>query len=301
MKILVTGGSGFIGKYLVEYLLKQKNQVTVFDNFSNSKKIKNVFEDKDVKIIEGDITNFNEIKLATKNIDVVVHLAAKISIEESIKNPLETFQVNVEGTKNILKACKENDIRKIIVASSAAVYGESQLGKKLDENSSKKPISPYGESKMIMEKEVEKFLKKNSDIDCIILRFFNIFGIGQSSEYAGVITKFIEKISENQSLEVFGDGTQTRDFVSVFDAVSSIYNAIQNGKKGIYNIASGMAITIKDLAKLMISLSGKDLKIKYLPPKKGDIRFSEADISSAKNEIKYQPKVKLDEIRNLLS
>ena len=301
MKILVTGGLGFIGKYLVEYLLKQKNQVTVFDNFSNLNKIKSISEDKDVKIIEGDITNFNEIKSATKNIDVVVHLAAKISVEESIKNPSETFQVNVEGTKNVLEACKENNIRKIIVASSAAVYGESPPGKKLDENSSKKPISPYGESKMIMEKEVEKFLEKNLYIDCIILRFFNIFGIGQSSEYAGVITKFVERISKSEPLEIFGDGTQTRDFVSVFDAVAAIYNAIQNGKKGIYNIASGKAVTINDLAKLTISLSQKDLKINHLPPKKGDIKFSEADISLAKNEIKYQPKVKLDEIRNLLN
>ena len=301
MKILVTGGLGFIGKYLVEYLLKQKNQVTVFDNFSNLNKIKSISEDKDVKIIEGDITNFNEIKSATKNIDVVVHLAAKISVEESIKNPSETFQVNVEGTKNVLEACKENNIRKIIVASSAAVYGESPPGKKLDENSSKKPISPYGESKMIMEKEVEKFLEKNLYIDCIILRFFNIFGIGQSSEYAGVITKFVERISKSEPLEIFGDGTQTRDFVSVFDAVAAIYNAIQNGKKGIYNIASGKAVTINDLAKLIISLSQKDLKINHLPPKKGDIKFSEADISLAKNEIKYQPKVKLDEIRNLLN
>ena len=300
MKILVTGGLGFIGKNLVDYLLKKKNQVIIFDNFSNSREeAKNTFENKGIKIIKGDITNFNEVTGATKNVDVVVHLAAKISVEESIKNPLETFHVNVKGTKNILEACKKNNIKKIIVASSAAVYGESPSGGKLDERSNKKPISPYGESKMIMEEEIERFLSKNPDIDCIILRFFSIFGIGQSSEYAGVITKFVEKISKNKPIEIFGDGTQTRDFVSIFDAVNSIYNAIENGKKGIYNIASGRSISIKELAKLMIKFSGKNLKIEYLPPKKGEIKFSKADISLANKEIKYESKTKLEDIKKL--
>lgn len=300
MKILVTGGLGFIGKYLVDYLLKKKIQVIIFDNFSNSREeVKNAFANKGIKIIKGDITNVNQIMDALKNVDVVVHLAAKISVEESIKNPLETFQVNVKGTKNILEACKKKNIKKIIVASSAAVYGESTSDGKLDEGSNKKPISPYGESKMIMEEEIDRFVSENPDMDCIILRFFNIFGIGQSSEYAGVITKFVEKISKNEPIEIFGDGTQTRDFVSIFDAVNSIYNAIENGKKGIYNIASGNSITIKDLAKLMIKFSGKNLKIEYLPPKKGEIKFSKADISLANKEIKYESKTKLEDIKKL--
>ena len=138
-------------------------------------------------------------------------------------------------------------------------------------------------------------------MDYVILRFFNIYGKSQSPEYAGVITKFIKKIEMNQSLEIFGDGMQTRDFISVKDVVNSIYHSIENGKNQIYNIGSGKSITIKQLAKLMITLSKKELKINYNDIKKGDIRFSEADVSLAKKELHYLPKYSLESIKNLLN
>jgi len=147
-----------------------------------------------------------------------------------------------------------------------------------------------------MEQEIEK----NNKNDCVILRFFNIFGIGQTPEYAGVITKFIEMILSNKPLEIFGDGMQTRDFVSINDVVESIYDAIKNGKNGTYNIASGKAITINELAKFMISLSKKGLEIHHISEKHGDIRYSEADISLAKSKIGYVPKLGLNEIKNML-
>ena len=131
-----------------------------------------------------------------------------------------------------------------------------------------------------MEQIIKNFVSKHN-INCIILRFFNIYGVGQSDEYAGVITKFIKKITQNKPLEIFGDGLQTRDFVAVQDVIYSIHNAISSDKNGIYNIASGKVVTIKELAELMISLSGKKLEIQYSPTKKGDIRYSQADISSA--------------------
>lgn len=300
MKILVTGGMGFIGKHLVLDLLKKGNVVTILDNFLNSeKKSTSSFLDKRVKIIEGDVTQIQDILNATKDQEIVIHLAAKISVEDSIRNPSETFHTNVDGTKNVLAACEKNHIKKLIVASSAAVYGEGSPGIKLTENSELNPISPYGKSKSQMEHEIKKFISKH-DMNCIILRFFNIYGVGQSSEYAGVITKFINRIALNQSLEIFGNGMQTRDFVAVQDVVSAIGNSIENGKNGIYNVASGKSITIKELAELMISLSSKDLKIEFLSPKKGDIVFSQADIDLAKNELKYFPKIGLKEIENLL-
>ena len=296
MKILVTGGAGFIGKHLVKYLLDKGNIITIFDNFSNSEeKSINHFIKNGVKVVNGDIRKFEEILKETEDQDVLIHLAAKISVSQSILNPSETFEVNVDGTKNVLEACKRSNIKKVIIASSAAVYGESVPKIKLKENTKTNPISPYGKSKLVMEQEIRK-----NNIDCIILRFFNIFGIGQTPEYAGVITKFIEMISTNKPLEIFGDGMQTRDFVSINDVVESIYDAIKNGENGTYNIASGKAITINELAEFMISLSKKDLEIHHISEKHGNIRYSEADISLAKSEIKYVPKLGLNEIKTLL-
>ena len=295
MKILVTGGAGFIGRHLVENLLK-KNEVTIFDNFSNSNEtlISHLIK-MGAKIIKGDITKLDEISNAAKNQEIIVHLAAIISVEESIKNPSKTFQINVDGTKNVIESCKKNNVKKIVIASSAAVYGEGVAKEKLIEDAKLNPISPYGKSKLVMEQESIKFASKNK-IDCVILRFFNIFGVGQSSEYAGVITKFIKKINENKSLEIFGDGMQTRDFISVLDVVNSINNAISSKNNGIFNIASGKSVKIKELAEIMISLSGKKLEIKYFPSKKGDIKFSQANISLAKEKLQYLPKFGLEEI-----
>jgi len=293
MKILVTGGSGFIGKYLVRSLLENDNSVTIFDNFSNSTKdsVSSLVE-IGAKIIKGDITKPLNIQSAAKDQDILIHLAAKISVSESIINPSETFRVNVDGTRNVLSACEKNNVKKLIVSSSAAVYGEGFSNIKSTERSKINPISPYGESKARMEQEIKQFALEH-DIDCIILRFFNIYGIGQSPEYAGVITKFMERIAHGKPLEIFGNGLQTRDFVAIDDIINSMYNSIQIGKSGTYNIASGKAVTIKELAEMMISVSGKEIGLKLSSSKKGNIKFSQADITLAKNELGYLPKIDL--------
>ena len=190
-------------------------------------------------------------------------------------------------------------ITELIVASSAAVYGEGDLNFKLTEESKTNPISPYGESKLKMELEIKDFTTKNK-INVIILRFFNIFGLGQSPEYAGVITKFMEKIQNNQALEIFGDGKQTRDFVSINDIVSAIKNSITTKNEGTFNIASGKSITIEELAKKMIDFSGKKLSVEFLPIRKGDIKFSQVDISLAQNMLNYSPKYGLEEIKKMI-
>ena len=150
-----------------------------------------------------------------------------------------------------------------------------------------------------MEQEIREFESKH-DIDCIILRFFNIYGIGQSPEYAGVITKLMKRITQEKPLEIFGDGLQTRDFVAIDDVINSIHNAIQSSKSGTYNIASGKAVAIKELVERMILLSGKKLEIQYTAAKKGDIKYSQADISLAKKDLAYSPKLELDRIKELL-
>ena len=302
MKVLVTGGAGFIGKYLVKSLLEKNYSVTIFDNFSNSTKNSIDFLiEMGAKVIEGDITNIQDLQSVIKDHDIVVHLAAKISVSESINNPAETFRINVDGTNNVLTACEKNHVKKIIISSSAAIYGESLPDDKLTEESVMNPISPYGESKMQMEQNVKEFASKHN-IDCVVLRFFNIYGIGQSPEYAGVITKFKKNIVEEKPLQIFGDGLQTRDFVAIYDVIQSIHNAVVYDKSGIFNIASGKTVTIKELAEQMISLSGKKLEIKFLAEKQGDIKHSQADISMAKNQIMYSPKFELKEgIKELLN
>ena len=299
MQILVIGGAGFIGRYVVKSLLKKGYNITIFDNFSNSKDTVNFITSENVKIIKGDITNIVDICKAMNNQDIVIHLAAKISVLESIKNPADTFAVNVKGTRNVLDGCKKNNIKKLIVASSAAVYGESAPNIILAEDSELNPISPYGASKVKMEQEIREFESKNN-IDCIILRFFNIFGIGQSAEYAGVVTKFIERITADKHLEIFGDGLQTRDFVAAEDVADLISNIIEHGDGGTYNIASGKSHTIVELAKLLILHSKKNLEIKFSAAKKGDIRNSHADISKAKKELEFSPKFGLEAIKKLL-
>ena len=300
MKVLVTGGAGFIGKHLVKSLLEKRYQVTIFDNFSNSTKNSLSFlADMGASIIEGDITKPLEISNAAKDQDVMIHLAAKISVSESIRNPSETFRVNVDGTRNVLAACEKNNVKKLIAASSAAVYGEGVPDVKLTEESETNPISSYGESKVRMEQEIREFASEH-DINCVILRFFNIYGVGQTSEYAGVITKFMERIVQDKPLEIFGDGLQTRDFVAIDDVISSMNNAMAYDKSRTFNIASGKAITIKELAEKMILLSGKKLKIQYTAAKKGDIKCSQADITLAEKELLYSPKFGLDKIKELL-
>ena len=303
MKICVTGGAGFIGSALVKSFLEKNYEVTIFDNFSNSSE-ENVSTllNKGASLVKGDVRNFEDIEKALNDSDLVIHLAAQISVEESIKKPELTHSINVGGTENLLKACVAKKVNKIILASSAAVYGQPKE-LPLTESSPISPISPYGQSKVEMEKLLEEF-SKNYGINGISLRFFNIYGKGQTDEYAGVITKFMKNISENIQLIIFGDGSNTRDFISIVDVVDSIHNAIEKieGKKGnCYNIATGKSVSIKELAELMISISGENLEIIFEPPKEGEIVYSQTTIELAKKELGFEPKTKLsDGLKKLL-
>jgi len=293
MRIFITGGAGFIGTHLCKKLLELNHDITVYDDFSNSQKdnFESTIKQK-VTLIPGDILDNSTLVTSMKNHDVVIHLAAQISVSESIKNPKLTLDVNVNGTQNVLDACLENDIDKIIAASTAAVYQNTSTKTILDENSSVEPLSPYGKSKLEMENKIIAFTHLHN-IDSIILRLFNVYGIGQSIEYAGVITKFKENIQNNSPLIIFGDGSAIRDFVHIDDVVDSIILAIPHPKSSIYNIASGISTSISELAKMMITLSHKDIPISYNSSRPGEIMFSAADISKAKEFLKFNPKISL--------
>lgn len=295
MKILVTGGAGFVGRNLVEKLSKDKHIVTIFDNFSNSK-IENIeyLIGKNTKYIIGDIRNYDEIHEAIQDNEIIIHLAAVISVKDSINFPKKTYDVNVKGTKNILNACKNSSIKKIISSSSAAVYGEPLKKVALKETENQNPISPYGRSKLLMENEITRFCRENK-FQYIIFRFFNIYGIGQSEEYAGVITKFLKNIKENKKIEIFGDGSQTRDFIFIDDVVDIILKSIKSDKSGIFNFGTGKPFSIIQLAKKIILFSRKSIEIKYYPSIKGDIKNSYADMTELKKIFKYTPKFRLDE------
>ena len=291
MRIFITGGAGFIGIHLCKKLLEQNHIVTVFDNFENSsqKHFISIFKDS-VTVISGDIANYPLLDTSMKNHDIVIHLAAKINIPDSIINPESTFDTNVNGTQNVLDASLSNNISKIISLSSAAVYSDSIS--KLTEFSKTISSSPYGASKLDMEKKINHFTVHHK-IDSTILRLFNVYGDGQSIEYAGVITQFKEKINKNLPLIIYGDGQAMRDFIYIDDVVTAIILAMNSSESNTYNIASGTSTSIIDLAKIMITISDKPLEIIFKPARSGDILSSVSDISLAKTSLQFTPKISL--------
>lgn len=303
MKTLITGGAGFIGSNLADYFISKDLEITILDDFSNSseEKIKPLIN-KGAKLVKADITNYKILENAFDDFDSVIHLAAKIDVQESIKKPELYHKVNVIGTKNLLNACVKKGIKNVIAASSAAVFGTPN-NLPLSEDSSLLPESTYGQTKVEMEKILTDF-SKNSNLNCISLRFFNVYGKGQTDAYAGVITKFMNKIKENKPLIIFGNGTNTRDFISIEDVMESIFQSLKNiqGKKGnCYNIASGKSTTINELAQMMLEVSGKTMPIKYESPRKGDILHSQANIDLAIRELGFNPKIPLkDGLKKLL-
>ena len=301
LKILVTGGAGFIGRYLVDFLLSH-HEVTIYDNLSNSSKVDiESLVGKGAKFVNEDILDYQKLQKSCIGFDLIIHLAAKSDVSDSVIHPEITNEVNVTGTENIMKCCIENKIKKIIFASSAAVYMDSKMP--VNENAKTKPLSPYGKSKLAAEQKIKK-ISMEFGVFAISLRMFNVYGKGQNYNYAGVISKFIKNISEGRPIEINGDGEQTRDFVSIFDVVTAFDCAIKNieGKKGdVYNIGTGDSISINELAKLILKSSNKKTEIKYKKQKEDEIKNSVADVILAKNELGFIAKQKLqDELINLL-
>jgi UDP-glucose 4-epimerase len=292
---LVTGGAGFIGKHLIVELLRDDHNITIFDNFSSSSKndVVHLLENG-VNLVTGDILDYDLLLKSMSNYDFVIHLAAQTSVEQSIVDPETTIDINVEGTVNVLKSCVKTNVKGLISTSTAAVYGSSPTP--ISETSQPNPISSYGASKLVTEYNLQAF-SRFFGLNCISLRLFNVYGNGQSTD-AGVIRKFLKNISEKIPLEIFGDGTQTRDFVHISDVIQAFYCAIRNieAKRGkVYNIGSGSATSINELAALLLSGKGKDLQLIHKPALEGEIKDSKADISLAENDIGYSPQMSLSD------
>jgi|MonGeyMetagenome_1017769.scaffolds.fasta_scaffold39724_2 UDP-glucose 4-epimerase len=300
LKVLVTGGAGFIGSHLVKALVKAGHQVKVLDNLSTGS-IENLADVLNaIEFVRGDVRDYGTVEYAVGGVDAVVHLAALIDVAESVEKPDLYFDVNVRGTYNVVKASK--NVSTFVFASSSAVYGEP-IRVPIPEDHPLMPKSPYAASKVSGEAFVQAFANQYG-FRPVILRLFNVYGPKQSRAYAGVIIEFIRRVSRGESPVIFGDGGQTRDFVHVSDVVEAIMLSLRNeGARGVFNIGSGEGITINHLANLILkSMNREDLKPIYAPPRPGDIRHSIADITRAKKELKYEPKIRLETgIKGLIS
>jgi len=301
-KVLITGGAGFIGRHVVNKLAYHKVQITIIDDLSNSYADFTTGSQDKIVFYKQDIRNKRAVLEIFRNEkpDTCIHLAARISVSDSITNPTDTLYVNVGGTLNVLEACSENKVRNFVFASSAAVYGNSHK-LPLSEEQFLQPISPYGASKIAGEALVSSFRNLGKIENAKSLRFFNVFGKGQSPEYAGVITKFAERLSTKQPPLIYGNGNQTRDFISVTDVVNAIILAatVRNGKRtssnhSVFNVGTGKPMKIRDLARLMIGISKLSVEAKFTQPRNGDITHSYADMRRSRSELRFTQSHKID-------
>jgi len=305
--VLVTGAGGFIGSNLVRSLLSDKNYDLILTDKNGPRN--DLFEAYDtqsprIKFYDLDITKRESAFDIFKNhkIDTCVHLAALVNVEDSIKNPNKTMDVNVKGTINILEACSHNNIDNFVFASSAAVYGHPTIIP-ITEEHQLKPISPYGISKLLAEKHVSSYMNSEKIRNTISLRIFNAYGEGQFGNVS-VITKFAKRLSMGLAPVIHGTGMQKRDFVSINDVVNAMLLSIkamedrndrlESASPSIFNIGTGVATTIKDLCKQMIKLSGLDIQPTYAEGNdEADINASCADITKAKNFLNFSPNTNL--------
>jgi UDP-glucose 4-epimerase len=299
-KILITGGAGFVGSHLTQKLLKEDVQVVVFDNLSfgteeNIPKASNVF------FYNGDVRNKEDLRNACASVDVIIHLAAIVSVAVCEKYPELCYENNVIGTRNVFEIGKELRIPKIIYASSAAVYGNLESSS-ITEQDTVEPISEYGKSKL----EKERIAQEYSDsINSVGLRFFNIYGPGLSMEnaYPSVLVAFFKKIKEGQAVTVFGDGNQTRDFVHVYDIVQALSKSLETAHTGskIYNVGTGTETSIMTLAEFIKKID-PTVSISLEESRGFDIAKSCSDISIIKNELGFEPTYNiLEDLEELLT
>jgi nucleoside-diphosphate-sugar epimerase len=292
MHYVVTGGAGFIGGNIVKLLVNQGHSVTVIDNL-HSGKIESLESIKNkIKFENIDILNFNKIESVLSDCDGIFHQAALISVSESFEKEKEYFDVNVNGTKNIFEIAKKYH-KRVIYASSSSVYGNSNQIP-IQENQDRQTFNPYAMTKLKVEILAEQFAKNGLDI--LGLRYFNVYGIGQTGTYAGVITQFLRNLKENKSPIVNGDGNQLRDFIHVEDVAKANLIAMQSKiKNGFFNIGTGRKISILELAKIMTNISGLNLNPIFAPLPDGDVKLSQADTTLSKKLLGWESSIPFEE------
>jgi len=297
MRYMVTGGAGFIGSNTVDELVQRGHSVVVLDDLSSGKEenLSNVCNQ--ITLIKSSITDIEAVRNAMHEAEYVLHLAARTSVPRSVKDPLETNRINIEGTLNVLVAAKEKRVKRVVFAASSSAYGETPILPKV-ETMQPQPISPYGVTKYVGELYGQAFLKCYG-LETVALRYFNIFGPRQdpSSPYTGVLAKFCAAFLEHTQPVVFGDGQQTRDFTFVDNAVHANLLACEapNLAGKVFNIGCGGRISLNEVLATLRKISGKALEAKYDPPRQGDILDSQADISQARALLGYAPHVGFEE------
>jgi nucleoside-diphosphate-sugar epimerase len=296
MKVLVTGGAGFIGSHLVNRLVSDGAEVKVLDNLStgNLENIRSHVNSGRLEFLEGDIRDTSVVEKAFEGVSIVVHLAAQISVAYSIEKPAETYDVNTSGTLKLLQASAQAGVKRFVFASSCAVYGDPKF-LPITEFHPANPISPYADSKLKAEQHCLDFHERRC-FSSVVLRFFNVYGPRQGlNDYSGVITKFISNIKQYKSLTIFGDGTQTRDFVYVSDIVEAITTSINSGKAAgeTIHIGTGKATSINELAETLLQITNIQVPVTHQEARTGEIKHSYADISKAAKLLGYAPRIPL--------
>lgn len=293
---LITGGAGFIGSHLVETLTAQGRPVRIFDNFSTG--LKSNIDGFRPEIITGDLADPDAVAGAMAGVKVVYHLGALASVARSVENPLATHQTCNTGTLNVLDAARKAGVRRVVYAASSSAYGGKSDPNGQIEAAALEPLSPYAAAKLAGELYMQAFAH-TFDIETVRLRFFNIFGPRQraDSPYSGVIALFIAAMSAGKSPTVHGDGLQSRDFTYVGNAVQALMKAASApGVSGrVYNVGTGSSITVLDLVESLNRVLGTNAKPTFGPIRTGDVKYSRADITAARRDLKYEPDVTFED------
>jgi nucleoside-diphosphate-sugar epimerase len=297
MRYLVTGGAGFIGSNTVDELVRRGHSVVVLDDLSSGKE-ENLAESRNkISFIKGSITDLEAVRKAVHEAECVLHLAARTSVPRSVKDPIDTNRINVDGTLNVFVAARDAKVKRLVFAASSSAYGETPTLPKI-ETMQPEPISPYGVTKYVGELYAQTFGRVYG-LENVSLRYFNIFGPRQDpgSPYSGVLAKFCAAFLEETQLVIFGDGEQTRDFTYVENAVRANLLACEapNVSGKVFNVGTGGRFSLNQTVELLRKISGKPLEAKYDAPRDGDIRDSQADISQAREYLGYEPQVDFEE------
>jgi len=278
--VLITGGAGFIGSHLTDALLAKGHSVRILDDLSTGKRSNLPLGNPAVELIEGDVADAALVARAMAGCSAVAHLAAVASVQASVDDPVRTHQSNFIGTLNICEAMRQSGVKRVLFASSAAVYGNNGEGQSIDEDTPKAPLTPYAADKLASEFYLD-FYRRQHNLEPVVFRFFNIYGPRQdpSSPYSGVISIFSERAQKGLPITVFGDGEQTRDFVYVEDLVDVLVQAIEKPEVevGAVNVGWNQATTLKQMLQALAVVVGDLPTISHGPARSGDIRHSRAD------------------------
>jgi nucleoside-diphosphate-sugar epimerase len=298
MQVLVTGGGGFIGSHLAAHLLEQGHRVRVLDNFATGRRSNLAALGPDAELIEGDIQSYERSNRAVAGCEVVFHQAALPSVPRSVQDPLTSNATNVIGTLNVLLAARDHGVRRVVYASSSSVYGSGDGLAPKREDQHPVPISPYATAKLAGEGYARSF-DGVYGLETVALRYFNVFGPRQdpTSQYAAVIPNFITALLAGKPPVIFGDGEQSRDFTYVANIVEANVLAMDAPDVGgnVYNVACGERVTLNRLVTELRELMGTDIEPVHATPRAGDIRHSLADLSLARDQLGYEPSVRLRE------